>query len=131
MDDPRDDESPPGIFDSLRALIDRVLAILHNRAELFTTEIEEEVGRLVGVLVWAFVSIFAVIVGATFIGFAIVLFIPPEYRAWTAVGIALLFVVIAAVGFVSIRKILRAKPRVFDASLRELEKDRKHLRGER
>ncbi len=130
-DDPLDAEPPRGIFDSLRALVDRVVAILHNRAELFTTELQEELRRLVGVLLWSFVAVFAVIVAATLVGFSIVLAIPPEYRAWAAGGLALLFLVPAAIGFRSIRKILRAKPRMFDASLRELEKDRQHLRGDR
>jgi uncharacterized membrane protein YqjE len=130
MDDSVDREPPRGIFDSLRALIDRVLAIVHNRAELLTTELEEELRRLVGVLLWAFVAVFAVLVGATFVALGIVFAIPDEYRDWVAGGIALLFFIIAFVGFRFIRKILHSKPRPFDASLSELEKDRKHLRGD-
>ncbi len=122
-------ESRRGIFDSLRALVDRVVAILHNRAQLFTTELEEEVSRLVGVLLWGIVAVFAVMTGATFAGFAIVLFIPPAWRPWAAAGLAFVFLLVAALGWISIRKIMRAKPRPFDASLRELEKDREHLRG--
>ena len=131
MDDSEHKESPRGIFDSLRALVDRVIAILHNRAELFTTELEEEATRLVGALLWGFVSVFTTIVGASFVGYAILLFIPPAARPWTAAGLALLFLAVAAIGLRSIRKIMKAKPRPFDASLRELEKDREHLRGGR
>jgi uncharacterized membrane protein YqjE len=131
MDDPPREEAPRGLFGSLRALFDNVLAILHSRAELFTTELEEEVTRLVGVLLWAFVAVLCAIVGATFVGVMILLIAPPAYRAWTAAGLALLFLALAAVGYRSIRRILRAKPRPFDASLRELEKDRAHLRGGR
>jgi uncharacterized membrane protein YqjE len=98
---------------------------------LFTTELEEEASRLVGVLVWALVAAFTAIVGATFVGFAIVLFIPPAYRPWVAIGIALVFLVAAAIAGVSIRRIVRAKPRPFDATLTELAKDRDHLRGQR
>jgi uncharacterized membrane protein YqjE len=131
MDNSLHEESHRGIFDSLRSLVDRVVAILHNRAELFTTELEEEVTRLVGVLLWAFVAVFTTVVGATFVGFAILLFIPPAARPWTAAGLALLFLAVAVVGLMSIQKILKAKPRPFDASLRELEKDRARLRGDR
>ncbi len=35
-------EPPRGVFDSLRALFDTLVSILHNRAELLTTELEEE-----------------------------------------------------------------------------------------
>jgi uncharacterized membrane protein YqjE len=130
MNDSQDDE-PGGIFASVRALLDRAIAILHNRAELFTTELQEEVTRIVAVLMRGVLVVFAAIVAATFAAFAIVLFIPTEYRAWVAAGLALVFVLIVVMGVASIRKILRAKPRPFDASLRELEKDREHLRGGR
>jgi uncharacterized membrane protein YqjE len=131
MERPAYSETPRGIVDSLRALLDRVLSILHHRSELVTTELEEEITRLVGVLLWAFVAVFSVIVGATFVGVMILLAAPPAYRAWTAAGLALLFLALAGIGYRSIRRILRSKPRPFDASLRELEKDVKQLRGER
>jgi len=129
-DHPRDDP-PRGIFDSFRALLDTILAILHNRADLLTTELEEEVTRLVGVLLWAIVAVFSVMIGATFLGATILLVAPEAYRSLLAAGLTLLFLVIAGIGYRAIRKIMRAKPRPFDATLRELEKDRSHLRRER
>ncbi len=128
MDDHPHDDPPRGIFDSLRALLDTILAILHNRTELLTTELEEELTRLVGVLVWTLVAVFSAMIGATFLGAMILMLAPPAYRSLTAAGMALLFLIVAAVGYRSIRKILRAKPRPFDATLHELEKDREHLR---
>ena len=123
-------EAPRGIFDSIKALVDRVLTLLHGRAELFTAELEEELARLIGVLLWSLVAVLAAIIGLTFFTVMVLLFVPAEYRAWAAAVIAALFLGLAAFGYRSIRKILRAKPRPFDASLRELEKDRKQLRGE-
>jgi uncharacterized membrane protein YqjE len=131
MTDAPNHEPPRGIFDSLRALLDTVVALLHNRAELLTTELEEELTRLVGVLLWAIVGVFSIIIGATFLGAMVVFAIPEGYRAVTAAGLGVLFLGVAAFGGLSIRKILRAKPRPFDATLRELEKDRAHLRGEK
>jgi uncharacterized membrane protein YqjE len=124
-------DSRGGIFDSLKALIDRLVAVLHGRAELLTTELEEEVARLIGVMLWSLVAVFAAIIGVTFLAVMALLFLPPEYRVWGAAVIAVLFLAFGAVAYRAIRRILRAKPRVFDASLRELEKDRQHLRGER
>lgn len=128
MDDPRQDESPRGIFDSLRALLDRALALLQTRADLLTTELEEEVTRLVGVLVWSFAAVMAVIIGVVFIAVTILLAAPSGWRVPVAAGFALVFLGSAAFGYRSIRSIARAKPRVFDASLGELEKDREQLR---
>lgn len=117
-----------GIFDSLRALLDTLLAILHNRSELLTTELEEEATRLVGALVWGFAAVLAAIIGATFLGVMMLLFAPAEHRALFAAGLGMLFLGIAAFGFFAIRRIVRAKPRPFDASLTELEKDLHRLK---
>lgn len=122
-------EPPRGIFDSLRALFDTVVSILHNRTELLTTEIEEELRRLVGVVLWALAGVLSLIIGASLVALTILLAIPEGYRALVAGGFGLLFLIVAGIGGVAIRKILRAKPRPFDATLRELEKDRDHLRG--
>jgi len=124
-------DSRGGIFDSLKALIDRVVALLHGRAELFATELEEELARLVGVLLWSFVAVFAAIISVTFLAVMALLFLPADYRAWGAAIIAVLFLAFGAAAYRAIKRILRAKPRVFDASLREMEKDREHLRGGR
>jgi uncharacterized membrane protein YqjE len=120
---------PRGIFDSLRALLDTVVSILHNRAELFTTEIEEELTRLIGVALWALAAVLAAIFGAVFVGVTVLIAVPAGYRAFFAGGLGLLFLIFAGIGFFAIRRIVRMKPRPFDASLRELEKDRDHLRG--
>ncbi len=130
MDDSPHSESH-GVFHSLRLLVDRAIAVVHNRTELLTTELREETARLVGVVLWAFIGVFAGLVGLTFAGFAIVLFIPQEYRAWAAIGLTALFFGVALFAYVSVKKIRGAKPRPFDATLRELEKDRDHLRRTR
>lgn len=129
MNDVPKSEPPRGIFDSLRALLDTVVSILHNRAELFTTEVEEEATRLVGVALWGLVSVLSVMIGASLVSLTILLAIPEGYRAWVAGGLGIVFLAVAGIGVFAMRKILRAKPRPFDATLRELEKDRDHLRG--
>lgn len=131
MNDHPDGAHTRGIFGSLRALIDTVLAILHNRAELVATEIQEELARFIGVLLWALVAVQAAIVGVILIGITILIAMPAGYRTWAAIALTLAFLILAGVGGLAIRRILRAKPRPFDASLRELEKDRERLRGGR
>jgi uncharacterized membrane protein YqjE len=58
----------------------------------------------------------------------VLLFVPEHVRPWVAAALAVLFLGIAAFGAISIKKIIKAKTRPFDASLRELEKDREHLK---
>lgn len=131
MNDASRTEPPRRILDSLSALLDTVLGLLHNRAELITTELEEEVTRLVRVLIWALAAVLTAIFGAVFLSATILLAAPSEYRVITAAVMGVLFLGFAGFAYLSIRRILRAKPRPFDASLRELEKDRNHLRGRR
>lgn len=131
IDDDEEHEAPRGLFGSAKALLHRLVTLLHRRAELFTTELEEEIARLIGVLLWSFVGVQCAIIGLTLVSVTVLLFLPDGARPWVALGFALLFLGIAAFGAVSIKKIIKAKTRPFDASLRELEKDREHLKDRR
>jgi uncharacterized membrane protein YqjE len=125
------EEERLGIFGSVKSLLHRLVTLLHGRAELFATELEEEITRLIGVLIWSFVGVQCAVIGLTLLAVTVLLAIPPASRAWVAGGLAVLFLGIAGAGGLFIRKIVRAKARPFDASLRELEKDREQLRSRR
>lgn len=131
LDNGPDEEASRGLFASLRSLIDRVLAVLQTRGELLSTELEEEVTRLVGMLVWSFAGVFAAIVGLCFVGVAILLAAPAGWRVPVAIVFAVAFLGVALAGWLSIRRLARAKPRPFDASLGEVEKDLQRLRSQR
>jgi uncharacterized membrane protein YqjE len=123
--------APKGLFESIKSLVDRVVTLLHGRVELFTTELQEELARLIGVVMWAMVAALTAIIGTSFLAVMTLLFVPASYRGWAALVIAVFFLGVATIGALTIRKIVRAKPRPFDASLNELEKDRARLRGDR
>jgi uncharacterized membrane protein YqjE len=131
LDNAPDEEASRGLFASLRALVDGILAALQTRGELLSTELEEEVTRLVGVLVWSFAGVFAGIVGLAFVGVAILLAAPAGWRVPVAILMAVAFLGFAVAGWFAIRRITRAKPRLFDASLGELDKDLRKLRSRR
>ena len=130
-DTPEAESGRRGLFGSLKGMAHRLVTLLHRRAELFTTELEEEIVRLVGVLIWSFVGVQCAIIGLTFVAVTVLLFVPEGARPWVAAVLAVLFLGIAGFGAVSIKKIIKAKTRPFDASLRELEKDREHLKERR
>jgi uncharacterized membrane protein YqjE len=65
---------------------------------------------------------------AVFAGLALIIAIQGEYRAMAAGLIALAFLALAAVAGWSMRRLTIAKPRAFDASLTELERDYDALR---
>lgn len=133
MTDERDEyeDDRRGIFGSVKSLLHRLLTLLHRRAELFTTELEEEIARFIGVLIWSFVGVQCAIIGLTFVAVTVLLMVPEHYRPWVAGALAVVFLGIAAFGARAIKKIVAAKVRPFEATLRELEKDREALRRER
>jgi uncharacterized membrane protein YqjE len=121
------DSSEGGLLNSIRTLASTLIAIVHTRAELLSTELEEERIRLTSLLMWGFIALFSACLGVIFVTLLFMLALWDDHRM-LAVGIpAALFLSVAAVSAgVSIGK-AKAKPKLFSASLAELAKDREQL----
>lgn len=116
-----------GLFDSVRTMACTLIAIVQTRAELLSTELEEERIRLTSMLFWMLVTLFCAGVGVIFATLLFVLALWDSYRL-LAVGIpAALFLLAAAYGWRTLLSMTQAKPRLFSASLAELSKDRDQL----
>jgi len=116
-----------GLFDSLKVLAATLLAILHTRLELLSTELEEQWVCLSSMLVWALVGLFCAVFGIVLATVFVVVALWDTHRL-LALGIpAILFLLGAAVAWLFVLRKARAKPRLFAASLTELSKDRKEL----
>jgi uncharacterized membrane protein YqjE len=116
-----------GLFNSVRTMACTLIAIVQTRAELLSTELEEERIRLTSMLAWGFVMLFCAGLGIVFVTLLFVLALWDEHRL-LAVGIPAAAFLLAA--FAAWRVVLgkaRAKPRLFSASLAELSKDRERL----
>jgi uncharacterized membrane protein YqjE len=116
-----------GLFDSAKALVSTLVEIVHDRLELFSTEIQEEIGRVAFLLLWGAVALFFAFLGVAFVGLLVVIAVGDEHRLLAAALIAALFLVLALVAAVLAARQIGAKPRPFDASLTELAKDREML----
>lgn len=123
--------TPGGFLDSIRTLAATVVALAHDRLELAATEFQEEIARLAGILIWALAALLLAVVGVAFVAVMILLAVDPAHRALAAGLLALVFLAASGIAALIVRRILRAKPRAFDASLTELEKDRDGLGGGR
>jgi uncharacterized membrane protein YqjE len=117
-----------GFVASVRRLLATFVALVHDRFELVATEFQEELARLSSLLLWALAGLLALTIGLAFVAVAALLWVAPERRALAALIVAALFLGLAAVAGSVVRRLLRAKPRPFDASLTELEKDHRSLR---
>lgn len=123
-------EAKHGLFNSLRTMASTLLAIVQTRAELLSTELEEERVRLTSILVWGAATLLFAGLGIIFVTLLFVVALWDDHRL-LAVGIpATAFLAAAAFGWSMVSAKARAKPKLFSASLAELAKDRTRLTPE-
>lgn len=114
----------PGLFYSARKLLANLAGLAHTRLELLSTELQEELARLGVILLAAIVSLFFAFLGVAFVAVAVMIAVAESYRLAVTMLFAVSFLAIGALGAWWMWRAARAKPRVFDASLTELRKDR-------
>lgn len=118
-----------GLFKSLGNLLHTVLTMAQTRLELVTTELQEEVQRAARLLLLAFVAVVCGLMSALFIALTIVFAFWDTHRVLASVGVTVGFLVITAIALGVMRARLKAKPRLLDATLSELARDRDELRS--
>lgn len=102
-------------------------AILQNRLELLSTDIAEERARLGSILLLSLVALFCLGVGVLLLTLLIVVLFWDTHRLAALGGLTLLFLAAGGwVGAIALQR-LRNKPRLFEASIAELARDREHL----
>ncbi len=124
--------APSGVFDSVRHLLASIAAHLHTRLELFSIELAEEKQRLITLLchVVTALFLFCATVALTML-LIIAAYWDTPYRLYVIGSLALLVLIATYVVFAKVRDQLRSGPRLFEASLHELYKDRQHLDSQR
>jgi uncharacterized membrane protein YqjE len=118
-----------GLFHSLRQLVATVLALVHTRLELATTELQEEVQRATSLLLWSVIGLLGAVLGLFFIGMTIIIAFWDGERLLAAILVTVGFVLIAVIGATIVIVKFRNKPRVLAATRAELGKDRAELEG--
>ena len=116
-----------GLIESAKSLLGTLIAIVHNRLELLSTEIQEEIGRVALLLLWGALALLFAFLGIAFVGLLIVIAVSDEHRVLAAGLIAALFLLTAVAAALLAARQIAAKPRPFAASLTELAKDRELL----
>jgi uncharacterized membrane protein YqjE len=125
MDQPTETEG--GLFASLRRLIDSALALVQNRFEVFTVELQEEKIRLVDLLLRAVVVVvlgFMTLIAAT--ALVVVWFWDSSPVAALAIVTLLYGLTAAGMGY-SLKQRLQNNPPPFAGTLAEFKKDRECL----
>jgi uncharacterized membrane protein YqjE len=118
-----------GLLHSLSNFAGTLIAVAHTRLELLTTELQEEVRQVGAILLWAFVAMFAAMMGLFLGALAVIFVFWDTHRLIASLAMIGMFIAIAvAAGFVLAKK-LRSKSPLLDDTLAELAKDRDNLKA--
>jgi uncharacterized membrane protein YqjE len=127
MEPPR--ERAGGLFASVRHLAATALALAHNRLELITTEVEEELYRVAEILVHALIGVFFAGLTILMLGLLVVLLWWEEHRLLAASLTVLVFFAVTLGALYLARRKVRARPKLLHATIEELRRDRDALEG--
>jgi len=118
----------PGLMESAQSFVAGLLDLGRTRFELFSTELREELARLAtGVLGGLAVLVLAAL-GFAFCGLAVIFSVDEANRLAATIGVALLFFLAAGVVAWILQRAADAKPRAFDATIAELQRDLKAIK---
>jgi len=116
-----------GLLTSLKNLTVTLIAIIHTRLELLSTDLEEGRERFISLLAIAFVSLFSLCFGAVLLTILVVVVFWDTHRLLVLGSLTGLFLIVGAVlGGIVVRR-LKSMPRMFEASLAELIKDHQEI----
>ena len=125
-----DGEPPPrsaSLMDSAKRMLATVIALVHTRLELFTTEIEEEIQRAASILMWALVALFFGSLTVLMIAFTVIIIFWDDHRVLAAALVTATFLLMTVIFGLLARARLKAKVRFMAASIEELKRDRESL----
>ena len=119
------------LIESMRSLLSTSIALIHTRVELIGVEIETELWRARSLIIWAFAALLLTLLAIGFAGVAlIVTYWDTPHRELVSALVAASFAVLAVLAVFLLARTLRAKPRLFESTLHELERDLDALRRE-
>lgn len=121
-------EAAGGLAGSVRRLAGTALEVLQTRLALLSNEWEEERVRLGRALLLAYVAAMCFMTGAVLVSIFIALLFWEEHRLLAVAIPAVSFLLAAAWLWWRVTRLFAEKPRLFQASLAELARDRELLK---
>lgn len=116
-------EGKPGVWASLKRILDTLLATVQNRVELFAVELQEEKSRLVEAMLYAAAVAAFGMMTLTLVTFTVVILFWENGRLPALVGLSVLYLVGTVLAWRSLQSRLKART-AFSGTLDELKKDR-------
>lgn len=116
------------ITDSIVRLGTSLIETLHTRLELASVEIEEEFGRYAGYFLLSLLALFCGIVSILLIILLVLILFWDSHRELALFGLITLFGIATLSIVAYLKSAIKNKPRLFSASLNELQNDLQTLR---
>ena len=112
-----------GLLESARNLLAGLLELGRTRFELFSTELREELARLAATVLGGLAALVLAALGLAFGAVAFILSVGEANRVAATIGVAVFFLLAAGIVAWQFHRLAGAKPRAFDATLSELQRD--------
>ena len=112
-----------GLLESLQSFIANLLDLGRTRFELFSTELREELARLATGILGGLAVLVLGALGLAFCGLAVIFYVSEANRLAAAIGVAAFFFAVAGIVAWVLRRLAAEKPRAFDATISELQRD--------
>ena len=119
-------ESKPGVWASLKRILDTLLATAQNRIELFAVELQEEKCRLVEAILCAAAVMAFGMMTLTLVTFTIVVFFWENGRLPALAILSLLYLTGTVLAWRSLQSRIKARS-AFAGTIEEIKKDRSCL----
>lgn len=116
-----------GLFESIKALTSTLVAIVHTRLELLSTDLEEDRERLMSLVILSLIALFSLVIAVVLVTITIVIAFWDSYRVLALASISGVFIIVGIATWLAAVRQAKKKPKIFVASLLELVKDRQHL----
>jgi uncharacterized membrane protein YqjE len=113
---------------SMRSLLSTSIALIHTRVQLIGIELEQELWRARSLIVWAFAALLLSLLTIGFAGVALIVAFWDTHRQLVSTLVAAGFAALALLAVFFLMRTLRARPRLFETTLHELERDLDALR---
>ncbi|WP_096669615.1 phage holin family protein [Polaromonas sp. AET17H-212] len=120
---------PPRLFASLRQLGLTALAMAHTRVALAGVELEEELQRLIGLLLSLLGLLVFGLVGVLMVTLMVVLAVDPAQRVAVLAFFAAVYLLLAGWFWWRVQRTLATRPPFLQATLAEMAQDRDALQA--
>ena len=112
-----------GLLESFQGFVAGLLDLGRTRFELFGTELREELAHLATAVLGGLAVLMLVALGLAFCGLALLFYVGEANRVAAAIGVALFFLLAAGIVAWVLHRLADTKPRAFDATIAELQRD--------